>query len=257
MPSSLLFPILALIAIGWLADRYRLAKALRIRQSASQPLIASSDERDNWEIKGEVTGEFLVRALLHIHYVDGAGLATERTVEIKRCGQYLDDVMMHGYCRLREAPRSFLVSRIKRCFDEETGEVVTDVSGYLNARYEQSPEYSLDQWFQREHDILRILLYVAKADGYLRAKEREAIVQYGRVMCGDDRITEGMIADLLSRIETPSIHVFKRLVGTLQHEATEKRNQIIRLVEQLISTDNKTHPAELEALAYLRERWHG
>ena len=212
-------------------------------------------QKDSWEIRGEVTGEFQVKAVFRLHYVDGSGLATERTVEVRRCGQYFDDVMIAGHCRLRNAYRSFLVSRIKSCFDEETGEVVANVGTYLKARYEQSPEYALMQLLEREHNALRILLYVAKADGYLRAKEKALIAQYCRDLCSDDRITDAMMDDALGCLEVPSIHVFRRLVTPLKSSPAESRAKLIDTVEKMITTDKKIHPAEQEALDYLRNKW--
>lgn len=212
-------------------------------------------EKDNWEIRGEVTDEFPVRAVLHLHYVDGGGLATERTVEVRKCGQYFDDVMVAGYCRLRNANRTFLVSRITTCFDEETGEVVDNIAQYLRQRYEKSPDYALDQFLDDECDTLRILLYVAKADGYLRTPEKAVIAAYCRETCGDVRVSDAMMANALAMLEVPSIHIFRRIVGALKNKPSESRARIIETVERLIATDKKTHPAEQEALDYLRKRW--
>lgn len=64
-----------------------------------------------------------------------------------------------------------------------------------------------------------------------------------------------MIADVLGRLEVPSVHVFRRIVGSLKSKAVESRNQIIETVEKIIATDKKIHPAEQEALDYLRKRW--
>lgn len=217
-------------------------------------LSPETPEKDNWEIKGEVTHEFPVKAVLHLSYVDGNGLATERTVETRRCGQYFDDIMIGGHCRLRNSYRSFLVSRIKSCFDEDTGEVVSDVARYLRTHYEQSPDYTLDQFLNNEYDTLRVLLYVAKADGYLRAPEKAIISAYCREACGDDRITDTMIGNTLARLEVPSIHVFRRIVGKIKDKPSNWRAKIIETVERIIATDKKTHPSEQEALDYLRKR---
>lgn len=212
-------------------------------------------EKDNWEIHGEVVGEFPVKATLHLHYVDGGGLATERTVEIRKCGQYFDDVMVAGYCRMRNANRTFLVSRIKKCFDEDTGEVVTDVAKYLRDRYEQSPDGALDRWLADEYDVLRVLLYVAKADGFLRKPEKAIIAAYCRELIGDTRITDEMIANVLGGLAVPSVHVFRRIVGQLQSRSPEVHGHIITVVEKIIGTDKNVHPAEQEALDYLQKRW--
>lgn len=213
-------------------------------------------EKDHWEVnESEVSYRFPVKAALHFQYVDGRGLATARTVDVRECGPYFDDTMFQGHCRLRDARRTFLVSRMKNCFDEDTGEVISDVAKYLHDRYVQSPEGAIDRWLEDEHDALRVLLYVAKADGYFRKPERAIIATYFRESINDPRITDDMVANVLGRLEVPSIHVFRRLVGKLRDRLPEMRARIIATVEKIIGTDKVVHPAEQDALDYLRKKW--
>lgn len=257
-----LFPLVLVVGIGLIfrksREKTKAIGAIEIRERENRPEPPPQQdipEKDNWEIRGEVTGEFPVKATLHLHYVDGGGLATDRTVEVRKCGRYFDDTMVAGYCRMRDANRTFLVSRIKSCFDEETGEVVNDVAKYLHDRYEQSPDGALDRWMADECDVLRVLLYAAKADGFLRKPEKAIIAAYCREAINDSRITNDMIANVLGQLEVPSIHVFRRIVGALKSKSVESRNQIIGTVENIIATDKKVHPTEQEALDYLRKRW--
>lgn len=258
-----LFP-LVLVVVIWLIFRNSRKKPkvigtieIRVRENLpAPPAQPDMPEKDRWEVnESEVAYKFPVKAVLHFRYVDGGGLATERTVDVRECGPYLGDTMIAAHCRLRDARRTFLVSRIKNCFDEETGEVVNDVAQYLRDRYEQSPDGALDRWLADEYDVLRVLLYAAKADGFLRKPEKAIIAAHCREAINDSRVTDDMIADVLGRLEVPSVHVFRRIVGSLKSKAVESRNQIIETVEKIIATDKKIHPAEQEALDYLRKRW--
>jgi hypothetical protein len=156
--------------------------------SGSSPNAAYEPDidKDNWEGSfWEVQDPFPVKASLRIDYEDGAGKKTERVVDVRQFGIDGYGNLLIGHCLMRNATRTFRTDRIKRCIDEETGEVVDDVFAYLRAKYESSPEHARDRLYEEEYDTLRVLLYVGKADGQLRAAEKAIIRVACRALAND------------------------------------------------------------------------
>jgi hypothetical protein len=216
------------------------------------------DDKDNWEGSfWEVQQPFPVRATLRIDYEDGAGKRTERVVDIRQFGTDLNGNILIGHCRMRNATRTFRSDRIKRCVDEETGEIVGDVFAYLREKYESSPEHTRDTLYEEEYDTLRVLLYVGKADGQLRAPEKVIIRETCRALANDSRITDAMIDELFSSLDAPTIQAFKLAVGRLAKKEAPAHALLMKAAEDMVAIQKTVHPSEKEALEYMRKRLFG
>lgn len=212
-------------------------------------------DRDNWEGSfGEVKEPFPVKAALLLKYEDGLGKKTERIVEVREVGAYLNTQLIIGHCRVRGATRTFRTDRIKECVDIETGGVVSDVYAYLRQKYEESPEFSLDKLLKHEYDSLRVLLYVSKADGFLRSGERLIVRDACQRLAVDPRIDEAATRRLLASLQVPSLQAFRLAVGRLTAKPEPERLRLIEFAERIVATDKTVHPAEKEAIDYLKKR---
>lgn len=215
----------------------------------------ADDDKDNWEGSfWEVQQPFSAKAALRIEYEDGAGKKTERVVDVRQFGTDVNGNIFIGRCRMRNATRTFRTDRIKRCVDDETGEIVSDVFAYLREKYNSSPERTRDSLVEEEYDILRVLLYVGKADGQLRAPEKVIIRETCRALAKDSRITDAMIDEMLSNLDVPTLHAFKLAVGRIAKTETTARTLLTKAAEDIVATQKTVHPAEKEALEYLRKR---
>lgn len=215
----------------------------------------SDDDRDNWEGSfWEVQQPFPAKATLRIEYEDGAGKGTERVVDVRQFGTDVTGNILIGHCRMRNATRTFRTDRIKRCIDEETGEIVSDVFAYLREKYDSSPERTRDTLYEEEYDTLRVLLYVGKADGQLRAPEKAIIRETCRALANDSRITDTMIDEIFSSLDTPTLHAFKLAVGRLAKKEAAAHTLLMKAAEDMVATQKTVHPAEKEALEYMRKR---
>lgn len=85
---------------------------------------------------------------------------------------------LSAYCHLRQAGRTFLVSRIDEFVDLATGEVVHDVVGYLKGVYARSPQGLVDAAVKKLADEISVLVFLARADGRLTGPELLAICGY-------------------------------------------------------------------------------
>jgi len=224
-------------------------------ESASSSTTPVGRATDSWEGSfWEVQEPRVVRARLHLKYVNADGEHSTRLFDVKKFGVFGPTTLLIGYCHLRNATRTFRVDRIQECSDAHTGEVLEDVAAYLWKLFRASPENSIEQLDDRGYDVLRVLLFVGKADGQLRAPEREQIRVACTKLTGDSRITSALIDDLLSEMDVPSLQAFKLAVGRLADRDSGRLALVLEASEAIVSTQKTVHPAEAEALRYLRDR---
>lgn len=215
-----------------------------------------SIDKDEWEGSfWEVAQPLPAKAKLRLKYTDGAGLKTERTVDVRQFGTVGPNTLLIGHCNMRNATRTFRSDRIESCIDEETGEVVSDVRTYLQTNYDQSPDRTKDLLLEDEYDTLRVLLYVGKADGQLRASEKAVIRDTCVAITNDSRLTDDTIGDLLANMDLPTLHAFKLAVGRLAKRDQTTQAVVMIAAEKMVATQKIVHQAEKEALDYMKKRF--
>jgi hypothetical protein len=143
-------------------------------------LEAPRPDEDNWETDWLLgsPGEIQVEVEANIHYRDGRGLETRRDVLTRAMYPYGDDFAIVAFCRLRQANRSFLVSRIQGFVDLATGQPVVDVVGYLKEMYARSPRGATDAALEARRNEAAILAFIARATGTITAKERASVSRF-------------------------------------------------------------------------------
>ena len=224
-------------------------------QNSGRREVSLEPSHDNWEGSfWDVAEPFPVKATLKLKYKDGVGSFSERIVDVKQFGKYENTQLLIGHCRLRDSTRTFRVDRILECVDMGTGEIVADVHGYLRDLYENSPEFTRDKLAAEHYDALRVLLFIGKADGQLRAAEKRSVCDACRRISGDSRITEELIGELLLSFEVPSIQSFRLAVGRLVTKPAEFRTLLLKTADEMVSSDKTVRPAETEALEYMKKR---
>jgi hypothetical protein len=213
-------------------------------------------DKDEWEGSfWEVSQPLSVKTKLRLKYIDGADRKTERIVDVRQFGAFGSGTLLIGHCHMRNATRTFRSDRIESCLDEETGEVVNDIRTYLQTKYDNSPDKSKGLLLESEYDTLRILLYVGKADGQLRAAEKAVIRETCIAITNDSRLTESDIEDMYTYMATPTLNAFKLAVGRLAKRDENTRSLILSTTEKMIATQKTVHHAEQEALDYMKKRF--
>ena len=149
-----------------------------------------------------------------------------------------------GNCALRDATRTFRFDRVKKGVDLETGEVITDIKHHLNDLYEKSPERSAELLATDYIDILKVVYFVAKADGQYRKEEKEVISEYVRKLVRDDRITIKMIDEILSEIEVPTMQGFKLAFGRAIKSGEVNPDLLVTCCDEIVDTQKSVHPME-------------
>ncbi|MBP6528539.1 MAG: hypothetical protein KA260_00360 [Burkholderiales bacterium] len=215
-----------------------------------------SIDKDEWEGSfWEVTQPLPAKARLRLKYTDGAGRKSERTVDVRHFGLIGPNTLLIGHCNMRDATRTFRSDRIESCLDEETGEVVTDVRSYLQAKYDQSADRTKDLLLEGEYDTLRVLLYVGKADGQLRAAEKAVIRETCIAITNDSRLTDSTIEELFVSMDVPTLQAFKLAVGRLAKRDKAAQAVVMTAAEKMVATQKAVHQAEQEALDYMKKRF--
>jgi hypothetical protein len=159
-----------------------------------------------------------------------------------------------GYCELRHANRTFRFDRIIACTDIETGEVIEEIDQFLNDLYEKSPERSADLLVTDYIDVLKIIYFVAKADGQCRKEEKDVIAAYVKKLVKDDRLTKENIDDILNIIETPSLQTYKLALGRVFKGGDVNPKLLYTCCKEIVDTQKTVHPIEKEALDYFNKK---
>lgn len=191
---------------------------------------------------------------LHIRYQRGTDDATERDVSVMN----FDPFTISGHCHLRGQHRSFRIFDIRECYDTATGEFVNkeNLPTYLYALYQQTSRYTLERLMAPEFPVLDILVFIAKADGQMRAAERGVIATACKVFTHDLRITESQANDAINRTTTLSLHSFKVAVGRINKLGDEAvKRKLLAASRTIIGTQKHITPGEQEALDYMAKRF--
>lgn len=215
------------------------------------------DDYDSWEgTVYEAEYSFGVSANFKIKYTDSKGAETEREVTVRNAGTINGKKAIFGYCKMRNASRTFIIAQIFECIDLDTGEFVNDIYTYLQNKYENSPEKAIVDFERNEMDTLSILAYVGRADEQFRKAEKEIAFEAISKISGDDRITYDAVDKLLSNYGRNSSRSFKLAVGRAAASKPEPTKAIILdATQRMVATQKQVSPAEKEALDYICKKF--
>lgn len=190
-------------------------------------------------------------AHLKFDYVDGNRNPTARSVVVKSFDNSLYGGILLGHCELRDATRTFRFDRIRRCVHLDTGIAVSNVRAYINQLYKESPEYSAELLVTDYLDVIKVLYFVAKADGQFRKEEKIVVTEYVKQLVRDNRLTVAMIEDAMKDVDPPSIHGFRLAVGRVVKGGEINPELLLKCCEEIVATQKSFHPSESEALRYI------
>jgi transcription termination factor NusB len=161
---------------------------------------------------------------------------------------------MDAFCELKQQRRSFRVDRILECIDIDTGEVITDIPQHLLEKYHYDPEYILDQAIEKLADILNVLYYVGKADGQLRAAEKEILKGVVRKIAKDERITDEMINHRFNNVGVPSLQSVKLAINRICKGNPHNMVTTYKIAQMIVRTQKTIHPSETEIIEYMEKK---
>jgi len=196
-----------------------------------------------------------VKAQIKIRYKDSNGDISERVVDVRECDTWAPDGYLNGFCHTRGAIRTFRLDRIESAIDVETGELIHNLNDYAVKKYEESPVAAVDKLFDTHSDALRVLFYIAKADGRFTAKEKDIYLDYCRSVHPDDRLNTQIIDSALKWVDVPSVHSYKVICGKLAKLNGLAKGAILEAAEAMIATQKTISPEEELAINYMKKRF--
>jgi uncharacterized membrane protein YebE (DUF533 family) len=137
---------------------------------------------------------------------------------------------------------------MRQVVDQDTGEIIPDLQKYLNDEWLTSPQSVMDALYEQHHEVLKMMLFMAKADGSVRAAELDVIAKSCVDITQDNRITITMIKDMLKSVDVVSITTFVRTYNKLRRERPEAAVLAAAACRAIVATQKTIHPNEQAAL---------
>ena len=227
------------------------------------------DEKDAWEesdleygqygeyVAFERTGSAESNTILEIEYVDRNGVKSERRIRVRRVSFNADvsNAGIHAYCYVRQAGRTFIASRISRCVDIRTGEVIANIPAFLMSEYKHSKYGRIEALRESHSDEIAALVYLSKIDGRSTKAEKEAIAIYLQNSFDCSGISRDDIIEDLRNDTVLSLTQFQRCVGRLSRQANLNRDAFMGAVKSIIgSSKSPPRPSAVEVLEYIAKK---
>lgn len=239
----------------WLVTKAGRHYAAGAGRAARDEAASGDPDADNWEGSfWEVQEPRTVAARLRLKYVDGKGRRSTRDVSVRQYGAMDGVALIIAKCHLRNATRTFRTDRVQSCIDLDTGEVITDLRGWLDARWESSPDRAIETVLNEYWDLLKVLYYVAKADGRLMKAERQVLHRAVSELSGRNDLSTESIDAMLDGLQGGSVTAFKQAFGRLVNSRPETAAAALKWSEQIVATDRTVAASEKEAMDYMRRR---
>lgn len=195
-----------------------------------------------------------VNARLKLRYVSTSGNETDREIDARDYYRGEGGCHFAGFDHLRKAYRKLSSKCVKNAIDLETGESIDDLVPFFEQKYRENPEYLYDHLFEKHGGEIYIFVYLAAADGAVRAQERNIIACYCLEQDGFTSLDAQKIDAILKKIYRPSKHEFHKCVreSQLGANALEK---VLSVSTAIVGTNAKPHPEHTRALEYMQKKW--
>ena len=188
-----------------------------------------------------------------IKYKDYNGRISQRRITVIDIAPYgHDDFYLESFCHERKADRTFKLSRVDEIIDLETGEGIEDKMAYCYEKYYKMNENPVQQLLEEKESEALVLLFIARADGVLRKKELEVIVEYLTIDAQKNFDKEQLIKEL-KKIHC-LIQEFKKHIRRIHIEKTEvEKAELLECINAVIIADKKADPLELAGLETIKK----
>ncbi len=183
-------------------------------------------------------------ATAHLSYVDANGNPSQRLVTLRRISPPAYGARtLVAYCHMRAAPRTFKSDRIVNLVDVTTGEVL------------ETPE-NIEKWLRERTtadlsaalDGLTVLCFIAAADDHISDEEVSIMARF-TANAAPGVLVPPDFGQRLARFAPTPEAVLKALLEVV---ARRQQRLLETAIEEVVNCDNHLHPAEIEALQFLR-----
>lgn len=183
-------------------------------------------------------GDYLIR------YIDDSGYETKRKIRVLSTDGYY----LYSWCYLKNGRRTFFVHMVQEAVNLDTGEVVESILADIESFHGLSHERKHEIGMNTELHAIRILFFVAKADGRLIKAERGLIADYILSSESGYDLDADTLDDMVKYIDEPGVSEFARLVGDMAKKDRFKLERIFAYAKGIVATEKKVNPMEEAAL---------
>jgi hypothetical protein len=232
---------------------------------------AADAEQDTPDMLGESPSDPQANVdglVLGIVYEDTRGKVSRRMVRVKAIGPSDGAGYVHGFCQLRRADRTFRIDGIREVVDHRTGETFTDAAAYFLpyveiARWRDFAEPAAADTGRMSNptqmvlssvrDEIKIVLYVARADGDFQVDEQDVISDFIRrraAMLGE-AVARGYDHGRImawARNMNPDYATFERAVQRLATRPDVDVADVWHTCKTLVMADREIEPREVDAM---------
>lgn len=196
---------------------------------------------------GELSDDILklkLNTIVQLTYCDAKNQQSVRKVTIKSLYQLFDgkDYFLDAFCHEKKAQRTFKLSRIVSLVDIETGEIFPNPVKYFMEKLNNSPSGEVTQCFQKLEDEILVMTFVARADGYLRIKERNIIASYIEKRHGSQ--LDKSILDNEIRLTYCDNKEFNKSLNNLSKNIGLDKKAFAEIIHNIVNTEKTIHPLE-------------
>jgi hypothetical protein len=217
--------------------------------------LKSEKSRNTWQFDVEsALGTKKITAFLRIEYIDRDGQKTIRDVDVQTFNDHEYGGILAGFCHLRGAFRSFRYDRIQSCTDLKTGEVIEDIKKYLNNQYKETPDWLENHIIMEYIDNMKILYYVAKADGACRKKEKQIITQYIQEVTNNQMVTLDMTNEILQKIGTVNWQTFECSINNVKQQKQIDISQLLLYCQTIAATQKRKRHNTQTIMNYISQQ---
>lgn len=213
-------------------------------------------EKDAWEgwYPYDESRDLPLEIFAEIKYIDSKGQFSKRKIKTKRFSidplSESKDFSILAYCFSRQQNRTFKISRIKEFIDLDSGEIISDISKYLNEKYKKSPAGITEDIIEKLRNELTIFVYIARADSKMYKKEREAILKFIDIEFPGTSLHEDTIRSFLS--ETPNQKELKNAINSVL--SMDRTEAVLDHVDYLEKSRTKMDDFTNSAISLIRNQ---
>jgi hypothetical protein len=182
-----------------------------------------------------------------IEYVDASGKATERSVRVMSVDARGAGGSILAWCFLRSALRKFRSDRVRLMWWLDTGEVVDDPGQLLDQLADAAPD---DAAVAPLRAGLRLLAWVARADGHFDPREASAMVDFVEECAGRLLNRQALMTEF--RALYPSPAAARASMAAVRRWPTDRKRELRRAIEALMSADGEHSIEEFGRAAEIR-----
>lgn len=147
-----------------------------------------------------------------------------------------------------------LLSDIVSAEDARTGQAIPELKSYFDDLDTLHEMRIWDGVLASHKSSIRALVYIAKTDGKMMAKERALIGEFMRALSGRPNATLAQMNAAMERLPSTSLTVFQRLCGEIAKMPLPQQSAIVGCAVAIATLKKDPNSPEAKVVDYLEKR---